>query len=83
MSLIALKTQLDADLLKAAEQRRRIRKQVEAGASHSSRLDFADGLVAGIESAIALLTQIMRDENADRESSERGMNRRYGEIRSQ
>ena len=44
------------DITKAEENRRKIRKRVEMGVSHESHLEYADGLVAGLESALALMT---------------------------
>lgn len=44
------------DIVKAEETRRKIRKRVEMGVPHESHLEYADGLVAGLESALALMT---------------------------
>lgn len=44
------------DIAKAEENRRNIRKRVEAGVTHESHLEYAEGLVAGLESALALMT---------------------------
>ena len=42
---------IDADLKRAEEQRTRTRKRVDSGVAHESHLAYADGLVAGLESA--------------------------------
>jgi hypothetical protein len=44
------------DIAKAKENRRKIRKRVYMGVSHESHLEYADGLVAGLESALASMT---------------------------
>ena len=44
------------DIFKAEENRRKIRKRVAAGVAHESHLEYAEGLVAGLESALALMT---------------------------
>lgn len=43
---------IQKDLSRAVEQRKKIRKRVDTGVSHESHLAYADGLVAGIESAL-------------------------------
>lgn len=55
-----IKRLLEEDLSRAQEQWRKIRKQVDAGATHESRLDFAEGLVAGLESAIAIVCVVVK-----------------------
>lgn len=44
------------DIARAEENRRKIRKRVEAGATHESHLEYSEGMVAGLESALALMT---------------------------
>lgn len=46
---------IDADLKRAEEQRTRMRKRVDYGNAHESHLAYADGLVAGLESAKATI----------------------------
>jgi len=60
-NLNELKAILETDLAKAKEQRKKIIKQIRASATHESRGDFAEGLVAGIECAIVIVdAQILK-----------------------
>jgi outer membrane protein TolC len=53
---------VEKELLRAQEQRRKIRKKVSAGVSHDSHLEFADGLVAGLEAAILIMQDKCKSE---------------------
>ena len=44
------------DIAKAKENRRKIRERIDMGLAHESQLEYADGLVDGLESALALMT---------------------------
>ena len=55
------------DITKAKENRRKIRKRVEMGVSHESHLEYADGLVAGLESALVLMTARRPDRTPEGE----------------
>jgi len=56
---------IEADLKRAEEQRTKIRKRVDAGVAHESHLAYADGLVAGLESARALVLEPERIPEGD------------------
>lgn len=43
------------DILKADESRKKVKKRVDVGAAHESHLYYSEGLVAGLESALALM----------------------------
>ena len=48
---------LRKDVTRAEENRRKIRKRVEIGNTHESHLEYADGVVDGLTSALALMTE--------------------------
>jgi hypothetical protein len=56
---------IEANLKRAEEQRTKIRKRVDAGVAHESHLAYADGLVAGLESARALVLEPERIPEGD------------------
>jgi hypothetical protein len=44
------------EVAKAKESRRKIRKQIDMGVTHESHLEYWDGLVDGLESGLAAMT---------------------------
>lgn len=50
-AMYGLLSSIKHDLRRAEEQRSEIRKRVNVGVSHEIHLAYADGLVAGLESA--------------------------------
>ncbi len=56
-NMIELKQLFEIELKRATESRTKIRKRVEANRTHESHFDFADGLVAGIESSLDILNK--------------------------
>jgi len=78
-NLNEVKTILDKDLIRSKDQLKRIRKASSFGNAHSSYLDYAEGLVAGIECAIVVVDAQILKVKEQHEAYTRGINKPYEE----